>query len=141
MKSSIFIIMVLFFAFAVLPAQNNSKVDWEKYSEQLIKSMKSTNKGVQLSAMRHIIQYGDSLEVVMARYVVMDKFMNDKNQKVRLLALATLATIDNPLDIGLLELHYKWEKDPEVKKMMAKVLADKGRLSFAKYQENYVEEK
>jgi len=139
MKSFILSITALFIAFIVLSAQEKPQVDWEKYSEQLIKAVGSTNKGVQLSAMRHIIRYGDSLEVVMARYVVMDKFMNDKNQKVRLLALATLATIDNPLDIGLLELHYKWEKDPEVKKMIAKVLVDKGRLSFAKYQKDYAE--
>ncbi|HGY54059.1 MAG TPA: hypothetical protein ENK44_00010 [Caldithrix abyssi] len=135
MKHFIVIIATLLFGFTALFAQNKPAVDWEAYGEQLVNAIGSTNKGVQLSAMRHIIRYGDSLEVVMARYVVMDKFMNEKDQKIRLLALATLATINNPLDIGLLELHYKWEKDPEVKKMLEKVLADKGRLSFTRYQE------
>ena len=127
------LIVFLFYSTSLI-AQERNKIDWDKYGKRLVEALKSTHEGLQLSAMQHAIRYGDSLDVVLARYVVMDKFMNHKSRKVRQLALATLAQIDNPLDIGLLELHLKWEKDPVIKKMIAKVLLEKGRMTITKYK-------
>ena len=109
-------------------AQEGKKIDWQAFSTNLIKAIKSSNEGLQLSAMQQVIRSSDSLDVVLARYVVMDVFMNHKDQQVRQLALATLSKIDNPMDIGLLELHYKWEKNETIKKMINNVLIEKGRI-------------
>ena len=138
--TAVFVTLVVFlFSNTSLIAQESGKIDWDKYSERLVEALKSTHEGLQLSAMQHTIRYGDSLDVVLARYVVMDKFMNNKDQKVRQLALTTLAQISNPLDLGLLELHLKWEEDPVIKKMIANVLVDKGRMTVAKFKSEFPE--
>jgi len=134
-------LLLFLFSTTSLIAQEKGKIDWDKYSKRLVEALKSSHEGLQLSAMQNTIRYGDSLDVVLARYVIMDKFMNNKSRNVRQLALATLAEIDNPLDIGLLELQLKWEEDPVIKKMIAKVMVDKGRMKAAEYKSNFPDEK
>lgn len=118
-------------------AQEHRKVDWDKYGDRLVEALKSTHEGLQLSAMQQTIRYGDSVDVVLARYVIMDKFMNNPNRKVRLLALRTLAQVDNPLDMGLLELQLKWEEDPLVKRQIAQVLLENGRMKKTEFNAKY----
>jgi len=127
LMSALLVVLVLL-SFNSIFAQEAKKIDWQAYSTNLVEAIKSSNEGLKLSAMQQVIRSSDSLDVAVARYVVMDMFMSHKNQKVRQLALATLIKIDNPLDIGLLELHLKWEKNDDLKKMIKNMLIEKGRL-------------
>jgi hypothetical protein len=124
--------VLVMLSFSPLFGQEGRKIDWKAYSTNLIEAIKSSNEGLQLSAMQKVIKSSDSLDVALARYVVMDVFMNNKDQKVRQLALATLIKIDNPLDIGLLELHLKWEENEELQKMIKHMLVEKGRMKAKK---------
>jgi hypothetical protein len=129
--------MLFIFSLSSLSAQGKANTDWDAYSKELMKSLKSPVEGVRLSAMQRIIQYSDSLSVINARYDVMDLFLNEKDQKVRQLALAALSKINNSLDIGRLQLHFKWEKDPVIKMHISFVLLEKGVISYQEYWDKY----
>jgi len=125
--------IMLLASFSLGFAGESTEFDWNKFSDNLVKSLKSDNEGVRLSAMQLIIRYGDKVDVTDARYEVMDIFMKHENQKVRQLALATLYTINNGLDMGLLERQLAFEEDEVIKKHLAAVLYEADRLP-AQYQ-------
>ena len=131
------VVLFSFFSTAALSAQETTKTDWKAYSKELLKSIDSDNEGVKLSALQRIIQYSDSLNITNARYSVMNIFMKNKNQKVRQLALAALSKINHPLDLGRLELHFKWEKDPVIKMHISFVLLENGWISYKEYGNKY----
>lgn len=126
--TSALLVVLVVLSFNSLLAQEGKKIDWQAFSTNLIEAIKSSNDGLKMSAMQQVIRSSDSLDVALGRYVVMDVFMNNKDQKVRQLALATLIKIDNPMDIGLLELHYKWEKNEKIQEMIKNMLIEKGRM-------------
>ena len=131
------VILFSFFSIAALSAQEKIKTDWDAFSKELLKSIDSSNEGVQLSALQRIIQYSDSLNIANARYSVMNIFMKNEDQKIRQLALAALSKINNPLDMGRLELHFKWEKDPVIKMHISFVLLENGWISYKEYGNKY----
>jgi hypothetical protein len=126
--TSALLVVLVVLSFNSLFAQEGKQIDWQAFSTNLIEAIKSSNDGLKMSAMQQVIRSSDSLDVALARYVVMDVFMNNKDQKVRQLALATLIKIDNPLDVGLLELHYKWEENEKIQGMIKNMLIEKGRM-------------
>ncbi len=118
---------VLLFLLSFGFAQEAKTPDWKSFSKQLVKSVKSENEGVRISAMQQIIRFSDSVKVTSARYVVMEKFLTAKDRGVRQLALVTLYKIGNWFDMGYLQLHYPYEKDPVLKHQIAAILIAKGR--------------
>lgn len=130
---------VIFLSFSNLFAdepQELKNCDWSKFSECLIKAIKSENEGVKLSAMQLMIRHSDKVEVAEARYEVMDLFFNSEKQNVRRLALVTLNSINHPLDMGLLQRQLKFEDDPVIKKHLAAVLFESDLLP----REYYIED-
>ncbi|NOX88196.1 MAG: hypothetical protein GXO77_04155 [Calditrichaeota bacterium] len=118
---------VLLFLLSFGFAQETRTPDWKKFSKQLVKSVKSENEGVRISAMQQIIRFSDSVKVTNARYAVMKNFLSAKDHGVRQLALITLYKIGNWFDMGYLQLHYPYEKDPLLKRQIAAILIAKGR--------------
>ena len=129
-------ILLLFFTTASLTAQEKVKKDWDAYSKELVKSLKSPIEGVKLSAMQRIIQYSDSLEVAGGGGMIWDIFKNNKNQKVRQLALVALSKMDNSLYTGKLSLHYRFEENQVIKNQLAFFLLKKGKISFKDFWYN-----
>jgi superfamily II DNA helicase RecQ len=126
------LLCLLFLSFNTLMAEEPDQVDWDKFSKNLVKSLKSSNQGVQLSAMQLVIRYGDKVDVGSARHDVMRVFRSHKNQKVRQLALVTLYTINNKWSMGYLEMHYRFEEDPVIKKHLAAILVESNRAKKVK---------
>jgi len=134
-------VAIVFLSLNVTLADHPANVDWDKFSNSLVKSLKSDNEGVRLSAMQLVIKYGDKVNVSSARYEVMDTFMNHDNQKVRQMALVTLYKINNVFDMGLLERQYKFEEDPVIQNQLAAILIEADRLGAPKAYPEYSETK
>ena len=126
------LLCLVFLSFNTLMAVEPDQVDWDKFSKNLVKSLKSSNQGVQLSAMQLVIRYSDKVDVGSARHDVMRVFRSHKNQKVRQLAMVTLYTINNRWDMGYLEMHYRFEEDPVIKKHLASILVESNRAKKVK---------
>lgn len=126
-------VAILIFSLSTVFAQESANVDWKAYSKSLVKAVKSSNEGVKFSAMQQIIRYADKVSVSPARYEVMDIFLTSNNRQVRRLALVTLYKINNSLDMGLLERQIKFEKDPVIKRQIAAILFETGRLQNANW--------
>jgi len=128
--------LLFIFSLTSLSAQEDVKKDWDTYSKELVKSLKSPVEGVQLSAMQRIIQYSDSLKVGKGSKIVWDIFKNNKNQKIRQLALVALSKMDNSLYTGKLSLHYRFEENPVIKNQLAFLLLEKGKISIKDFWYN-----
>jgi len=138
-KFNLTALMVLVFClvltFDALWAQEAEKIDWNAYSKNLVMAVKSNNDGLKYSAMQQIIRYAENLNVSQARYEIMDVFLKSENIKVRQLALVALSKINHPLDLGLLERQINFEENEVVKKQIAAVLVESGRMPEF-YQQN-----
>lgn len=119
------LLLLSFFAFGFAGDKANAK--WAKFSEQLVKAVKSPNSGVRASAIQHMIRYYDSLDVYAARYDLMDLFLKSDNPGMRRLSLVAMHKINSRFDMGYLQLHYPYEKDNSIKSQIAAVLHDTGR--------------
>ena len=125
MRSKVFTFLTLcFFIFSSLGtilAQEsdvdwaNIKVDWEKYSKNLVKALKSDNPGLKHSAILRIIQSAESLKVDNAKFELMHIFRTDKNPKVRLLAMIALHKLNNKWAMRFLSDNLKYEKDESIR--------------------------
>ncbi|UCE05190.1 MAG: hypothetical protein JSW07_16445 [bacterium] len=120
MKRFIILITVLMMSFSQLVWSNETapkkKTDWKAFSENLCKALASSNTGLQMSAMRQIISYADSLNVNKAVFDVM-RFYNDgrQDEKVRQMALMTLYKMQNKWAIGFLRRAVNFENSPKLK--------------------------
>jgi len=137
-KFALLLVAFLAFGFGSVFA-GEQDCDWCKFSNCLVKAVQSDNEGVRLCAVRLIIRHADKVDVVQARYAIMDMFLNDKDRNVRRLAMVALNAIHHPLDMGLLERQLTFEEDPVIKKHLAAILYEDGRLpaSYANEQERY----
>jgi len=122
----------LYLSLSAVLADEPAEVNWDKFSDGLVMALQSDNIGVKLSAMQMVIKYGDKVDVVKARYDVMDTFLYSKNRKERQLALIALYKINNVLDMGLLERQYQFEEDPVIKNQIAAVLIAADRIDAPK---------
>jgi hypothetical protein len=127
-QSAVLTLALVFLSMSFVSAGETKDINWDKFSKSLVKSLKSDNEGVRLSAMQLVIKYGDKVNVADARYEVMDTFMNSKNQKVRQLALVTLYKINNVFDMGLLELQMPFEEDTVILNQIAAVLIANNKI-------------
>jgi hypothetical protein len=97
---------------------NASEVDWDAFSKNLVKALKSSNSGMQQSAMQFVIKYGNRVDVNDAVFDVMRVFRYDKDRGVRRLALTTLTNMNNKWAMGFLERQIQFESDPVIKKQL-----------------------
>ncbi len=111
------LIIVGFFLFR-LQAVRAGEVDWEAFSKNVVKALKSDNTGLQQSAMQMVIKYSSQLNVKDAVFDVMRIYRNDKNQQVRRLALVTLTNMDSEWAKGFLKREIQFEGDSEIKKQL-----------------------
>jgi hypothetical protein len=78
--------------------------------------------------MKLIIRHGENVDVSTGRYAVMEEFLNNDNPKVRQLALVTLSSINNTMDMGYLQRHLAYEEDKSIKKHLAAILYESDNL-------------
>lgn len=123
-RFSVILAVLAMFTFNAF-ATEESEAKWDDFSKNLVKALTSENNGIQKSAMQMVIKHGDKVDVNDAAYDVLYVFRTDENQKVRQLALSTLAKINNDQVNYLLERQIKFEADPVIRKQLEAISATK----------------
>lgn len=118
------LIFVVILMLALQTAQS-SDLNWNAFSKNLVKALKSGNTGLQQSAMQKVVLYGSQLNVKEAEFDVMRIFRSDQNQGIRLLALMALVHMDSNWAIGFLKTQIEFEEDPFIKRQLTLMTSDK----------------
>jgi hypothetical protein len=126
MKYLCFIISVLLFcSFAVASDDSpafSPNVNWDQFSVNLVKAIKSGHPGLQQSAMQRIIQYSDKLDVKDAVYDIALIFRYDDNPAMRRMALVTLYKIGTDHSVSYLCQNMKFEENDSVKRQCCQAI-------------------
>jgi len=119
---STLLIMAVMSQTSLLMAQQR-EVNWEAFSVNIVKAIKSDNPGLQQSAMQRIIRYADKLDVNDAVYDIANIFRFDNNPRVRRLAMVTLSSIDTDKSMEYLSKYLKYEEETSIKKQACCIIA------------------
>ena len=103
-------------------ASAGEKVDWQAFSKNLTMALKSPNTGLQISAMQKVIQYADKVIVDDAALDLVKLYRNNKDDRVRQLALVTIHAIDNDWALNVVKRDFAYEKSAQIKKVMAAII-------------------
>ena len=98
------------------------EVNWDAFSKNLVMAIRSSNEGLQLSAMGMIIRYSDNLNVDEAVFDIVRIFRMNKDSRIRILAMVTLHKTQNNWAMYYLTRNLKFEKDERVKKQCCQIL-------------------
>jgi len=115
-KSFLAFILTLLFVWAGLVQAQTRDVNWDAFSTNLIKAIKSGHPGLQQSAMQRIIQYADNLDVEDAVWTISQILRFDDDYRVRRLAMVTLYKINSDKALAYIGQNLKFEKDQTLKK-------------------------
>jgi hypothetical protein len=107
------VIMWLFIAWNSGISQER-QVNWEAFSMNLVKAIKTPNKGLQQDALEKIIFDGDNLDVQDAVFDIVRIFRLEKNPQVRRLAMVALYKIGDDWAMYFLKRSKKFEKDETI---------------------------
>lgn len=122
MKRTLTIFATVLFAFSLIFAVNSQATDYEAFSKNLVKALKSDNQGLQVSAMQQVIKYGKKVDVKDATLDIVRVYRRSNNEKFRQLALAAINAMQSEWALGIVKRDYQFETNPKIKKMMAAVL-------------------
>ena len=128
MKRILTLVAVFVFAFSLVSASTSQAVDYEAFSKNLVKALKSENQGLQVSAMQQVIKYNDKVNVDDAIIELVRVYRRHSDERFRRLALATISATQNEWALGIVKRDFQFEKNLKVKKMMAAVIGE-SRLS------------
>lgn len=107
--SFIFVVALSSIAFS-----NGANTDWEAFSDNLVRALRSSNEGLQQSAMQMVILYGDKVDVDRAVIDVVRIFNRHENPQVRKLAMVALAKIQDSWAMYVLKRNLKFEENETV---------------------------
>jgi hypothetical protein len=100
------------------------QTDWDVFSKNLVKNLKSDNEGVKLSSMQQVIRYADNLKVDAGIFQIVNIYRTHPELKVRQLALTTLHKTNNRWAINFLKRNFEYEKSPILKAQIYHILND-----------------
>ena len=106
-----------------------SAAQWEAFSDNLVKALKSEHEGLRLSAMQRVIRYGDQVNVDDAVFDVVRLYRDHDNDQVRRMAVVALGEMQNAWAMDLLTRSERYEKSPAVRHTIQSVLAEYGAAS------------
>ncbi len=96
-----------------------SGVDWKAFCTNLAADLDHPNKGVRLSAMQMVVQYGDHPEFKLCReaiFNIVGTFRNTKEPiEARLLAMSALYKTGDAWAMDFMRRHLKHETNPRIK--------------------------
>ena len=110
--------------FAAAFAGATAQTDWNAFSKNLVKGLKSDNEGVRLSAMQQVITYSDKVHVDDAVFDIVEVYRSHDDIKVRQLALTTLHKTNNAWAMNFLKRNLEFEKSPVLKAQIYHILND-----------------
>ena len=105
------------------------QVDWAKFSDGLIRALKSDNHGLKMSAMQLIIKHAENLTVNAAVYDIYEIYRYHDNDKVRQLALIALYKMDHTWALQKLVEDVYTESNPIIQYQIKTILEEKPILS------------
>lgn len=101
-KMALTLAVLFVLTFSLQPAQADT--NWNDFSANLEKALKTDNLGLQQSAMRLVIKYGDKVNVNNAMSNVLELYLFNQDKEVRELALLTIYRMDSKKAIQLLDI-------------------------------------
>ena len=121
MKVRNILFYILVCSFFLVPNHNVNASDqpiknWEAFSKNLIMALKSSNEGLQRSAMQQIIVYADQLNVKKGVLELSRIYSNHEDDGVRRLAMMAMYKIDRKWAVEYLRKNIKFEKSGKLKK-------------------------
>ena len=100
-----------------------TREDWKAYSTKLEKALASDHEGLKFSALRLIIQYGESMKFSdFAVFDVMRIYRDHDHERARRMAVVTLGHMKNDWAIDFLQRSLKFEKAETIKHTMQAVI-------------------
>ncbi len=103
---------------------DHSAAEWKVFSKNLLRAMTSDNEGLKVSAMQHMITYGEVIDVGEARVELMRIYRNHEDTRVRRMAVVALASMHDPGVMQYLHRAERFEPASSVRKTIHAVLAD-----------------
>ena len=122
MKRIVIISTIFVVAFFLSATVSSQATDFEAFSKNLVKALKSDNQGLQVSAMQKVIKYGTKVNVDAAVINIVRVYRTNKDERFRQLALAAISSMQNEWAVGIVQRDYRFERNPKIKRMMAAVL-------------------
>lgn len=95
----------------VAPDIEADETAWAQFGDNLVMALKSDNDGLKISALHHIAQFGERLDVRDARFEMVRLFRDHKDQRVRMLALAALSKARDAWIADFLHRTARFESD------------------------------
>jgi hypothetical protein len=123
-KFLLFFVTLIVLAFAVQGFAQQTETDWEAFSVNLEKALKSGHPGLQQSAMQRIIAYGDKLSIDDGVYYIGRIFCYGTDAQERRLALIALAKINTMRSMGYIYKGMVSENNDSIKKQSCCILND-----------------
>ena len=111
-------IFVLMFTLITAAVAQEEKENWQKFSKSLVEMFKSDNDGLKQSAMQHIIQYSNKLDVKDAAFDIYNIYRWHKDVQVRRLALVALYNTNYDWAMNQIVKDIKIETSPALKRQM-----------------------
>jgi hypothetical protein len=92
------------------------------FSENILSALKSENVGLQVSAMQQVVKYKDLVDINKSALALVRVYRNSYDEKMRMLALVTIHSIQNDWALGILKRDLEFEYSPTIKNLMIAVL-------------------
>ncbi len=122
--SSFVVVFALVAVNNVIAADAQDTPNWQAFSQNLQKALSSGNAGLQQSAMRQVIKYGDNLNVGDGALEILRVYRSKSNLGTRRLALRALPQTHSKLIDGFLRRAVEFEKSPVLKRQLQFVVAE-----------------
>jgi hypothetical protein len=110
--------IVLVFSFTLTTMAKDKDENWQQFSQNLVKTLKSQHDGLKQSAMQRVIQYSDKLDVKDAALDIYTIYRWHNNDKVRQLALVALYNTNYDWAINQIAKDFDIESSPALKRQM-----------------------
>ncbi len=111
-------------AIAVETKEVTSEFDWKDFGKNLEMALLSENEGLQQSAMRFVIRYGDKINVGQGTLEILRTYRSDSDLPTRRLALTALPNTGSAIVMGFLKRAARFEKSPVLKRQIEFILAE-----------------
>jgi HEAT repeat protein len=106
------------------PIAEWSAEQWASYSRNIVAALASRNRGLEESALRTIIRYGEQLDVEAALADMVRIYRNHPEENMRRMAVVAMGKTGSPLAVDYLQRLVRFEYSPAVRHTMQAVIAE-----------------
>ena len=94
-------------------------VNWDQFSENLVKAVKSNNEGVQAGALKNIIAYAGNLNVQDAQFDILRMYRDGNDQRLRQMAVVALHRMESKVGMYIMKRNLDLENNPVIQRQIA----------------------